>query len=376
VLELSAIGPVPFCGLVLSDLGADVVRIDRAADVAGADPSYAPGNVIDRGRRSVGVDLKQAGGSALVLDLVAEVDVLVEGWRPGVAERLGVGPDHCFARNPALVYGRMTGWGREGELADLAGHDIDYIAVAGALSAFGRAGGPPVPPLNVVGDFGGGGLLLALGIVAALFEVRGGGAGQVVDTAMVDGAALLLAPFFAAAQLGFWGARGTNLLDTGAPFYDCYECADGGWVAVGALEPQFYAALLAGLGLTSADVPDRDDRTRWPELRAVFAARFAVRSRQEWGRIFGPGGHDACVAPVLDLDEAPSHPHNEARSTFLEIEGVRHPAPAPRLSRTPLEVARRPCYPGEHTDEVLAEWGIDRDRIEALRAAATIAQHE
>lgn len=375
VLELAAIGPVPFCGLVLSDLGADVVRVDRASDVAGADPSYAPGNVIDRGRRSIGVDLKQPDGPALVLDLVAGADVLVEGWRPGVAERLGVGPDECFARNRSLVYGRMTGWGRDGPLAPTAGHDIDYIAVSGALSAFGRQGGPPVPPLNVVGDFGGGGLLLALGIVAALFEVRGGGAGQVVDTAMVDGSALLMAPFFAAAQIGFWGDRGTNLLDTGAPYYDCYECADGEWIAVGALEPQFYAALIAGLDLSRDDVPDRDDRTRWPELRAVLRARFASRPRDEWAAVFGPGGHDACVAPVLDLEEAPAHEHNVARSTFVEVEGIRHPAPAPRLSSTPLSIARRPCFAGEHTDEVLEEWGIDTARVESLKTTGVVAQH-
>jgi alpha-methylacyl-CoA racemase len=375
VVELAGIGPVPFCGLVLSDLGADVVRIDRVSDVAAADPSYAPGNVIDRGRRSVGVDLKQAAGVALVLDLAAGADVVVEGWRPGVAERLGVDPDACLDRNPSLVYGRMTGWGREGPLASLAGHDIDYIAVSGALSAFGTVGGPPVPPLNVVGDFGGGGLLLALGIVAALFEVRGGGRGQVVDSAMVDGSALLMAPFYAAAQIGFWGPRGTNLLDSGAPYYGCYECAGGGWLAVGALEPQFYAALLAGLGLDAAEAPDRDDRSRWPELHEVFAARFASRSRDEWAAVFGPGGHDACVAPVLDLHEAPADPHNVARGTFAEVEGVRHPAPAPRLSRTPLGIARRPCYAGEHTDEVLVEWGITADRITALKASGAVAQH-
>jgi alpha-methylacyl-CoA racemase len=300
---------------------------------------------------------------------------MFEGYRPGVMERLGLGPDIALGRNPKLIYGRMTGWGQTGPLAHAAGHDIDYIAISGALHAIGT-NARPVVPLNLIGDYGGGALYLAMGLLAALVHARSTGQGQVVDAAMVDGAALLLAPFFAAAQLGFWGARGTNLLDTGAPFYDCYECADGGWVAVGALEPQFYAALLAGLGLTSADVPDQDDRTRWTELRQVLAARFASRPRHEWGRIFGPGGHDACVAPVLDLDEAPSHPHNAARSTFVEIEGVRHPAPAPRLSRTPLEIARRPCYPGEHTDEVLAEWGLDPDRIEALKADATIAQHE
>src|SRR5581483_8669552 len=252
-------------------------------DVAAADPSRAPGTVLDRGRRSIGVDLKSPDGVDIVLRLVEWADVLVEGYRPGVAERLGIGPVDCQARNPRLVYGRLTGWGRSGPLADRAGHDIDYIALAGALSAFGRAGGPPTPPLNIVGDFGGGGLLLAYGIACALVAAARTGAGQVVDAAMVDGTALLMAPFYAARQIGFWSdERGTNLLDTGSPYYDTYECADGGWVAVGAIEPQFYAALLDGLGLAAADLRDRDDRTRWPELRAALAARFRTRTRDEW----------------------------------------------------------------------------------------------
>lgn len=371
VVELAGIGPAPFCGLVLSDLGADVVRLDRTAAAAAANPAAAPGNVLDRGRRSLAVDLKSPEGVALALDLVAGADVLIEGFRPGVAERLGLGPQECRARNPRLVYGRMTGWGQDGPLADRAGHDIDYIALAGALGAFGRAGGPPVAPLNVVGDFGGGGLLLALGVVAALFEVARGGEGQVVDAAMVDGAALLMVPFYAAAAMGFWGPRGTNLLDSGTPYYDAYRCADGGWVAVGALEPQFYAELLDGLGLAPDEVPDRDDPANWPALRARFEERFASRSRDEWAAVFE--GRDACVAPVLDLTEAPRHPHLVARSTFQEIAGVVHPSPAPRFSATPGAIARPPCYPGQHTEEVLREWGVDDARIAALAGAGVIA---
>jgi alpha-methylacyl-CoA racemase len=371
VVELAGIGPAPFCGLVLSDLGADVVRIDRVDAVRRDGPAGSNANVLDRGRRSVGVDLKSAAGVDLVLELVAGADALVEGFRPGVTERLGLGPDTCLERNPALVYGRMTGWGQEGPLADRAGHDIDYIAIAGALGAFGRAGGPPVAPLNLVGDFGGGGLLLALGIVAGILEVARGGAGQVVDAAMVDGAALLMAPFYAAAQGGWWGPRGTNYLDSGVPFYDCYECADGGWVAVGALEPQFYAELLDGLGLDPGATPDRDDAANHGALRALFASTFATRSRDEWTAAFA--GRDACVAPVLGLTEAPADPHLVARRTFTELDGVVHPSPAPRFSATPAAIAGAPCRPGQHTRAALADWGIAADRLDALEAEGTIA---
>ncbi len=372
VIELAGIGPGPFCGMVLSDMGADVVRVDRVAAVVTADPSRAAGNVLDRGRRSVGIDLKHPDGVATFLRLVEDADALFEVWRPGVAERLGVGPDECRARNPRLVYGRMTGWGRSGPLADRAGHDIDYIAVAGALHTFGREGGPPTPPLNLVGDFGGGGLLLAYGIVCALFEAARSGRGQVVDAAMVDGTALLMAPFYAARQIGFWSdERGTNILDTGSPYYDVYECGDRGWVAVGALEPQFYAELIAGLGFEPSDLPDRDDRARWPELRSVFASRFKERTRDEWAEVFA--SRDGCVAPVLSLAEAPVHPHNVERGTFLEIDGVRHPAPAPRLDRTPGSVAGPSCYAGEHTDEILTAAGITPDELATLKASAAIA---
>jgi alpha-methylacyl-CoA racemase len=372
VVELASIGPIPFCGLVLSDMGADVVRVDKPADVATADPARAPGTVLDRGRRSIGVDLKSPSGVEVVLRLVESADVLIEGYRPGVAERLGIGPDDCFTRNPRLVYGRLTGWGREGPLADRAGHDIDYIALAGALSAFGRAGGPPTPPLNIVGDFGGGGLLLAYGIACGLVSTSRTGDGQVVDTAMVDGTALLMAPFYAARQIGFWSdERGTNMLDTGAPYYDTYECADGKYVAVGAIEPQFYVALLDGLELSAAELPDRDDRTQWSELRAVFAARFKSRTRDEWADHFA--GRDACVAPVLTLAEAPNHPHNAANHTFVEVDGVIHPAPAPGFGATPASIDRKPCYAGEHTDEVLRELGCAADEIERLRADGAVA---
>lgn len=371
VVELAGIGPAPFCGLVLSDLGADVVRIDRVDAVPREGPTSASANVLDRGRRSVGVDLKSSAGVELVLDLVAGADALIEGFRPGVTERLGLGPEVCLARNPALVYGRMTGWGQDGPLADRAGHDIDYIALAGALGAFGREGGPPVAPLNLVGDFGGGGLLLALGVVSGILEVARGGTGQVVDAAMVDGTALLMAPFYAAAQGGWWGPRGTNYLDSGMPYYDCYECADGGWVAVGALEPQFYADLLDGLGLDPAAVPSRDDPARHDDLRRLLTATFARRSRDEWAAVFV--GRDACVAPVLGLTEAPADPHLVARRTFTELDGVVHPSPAPRFSATPGAIAGPPCTPGRHTREVLAEWGVDPARIDALEGAGTIA---
>ena len=372
VVELASIGPIPFCGMVLSDMGCDVVRIDKLADAATADPSRAPGTVLDRGRRSIALDLKSDAGNDIVLDLVAAADVLIEGYRPGVAERLGVGPADCHARNPRLVYGRMTGWGREGPLADRAGHDIDYIALAGALSAFGRAGGPPTPPINVLGDFGGGGLLLAYGIACALVEAARSGTGQVVDAAMVDGTAMLMAPFYAARQIGFWSDdRGTNMLDTGAPFYDTYECADGGYVAVGAIEPQFYAALLGKLELDANALPDRDDRTQWDSLRAIFAKVFRIKTRDEWADVFADS--DACVAPVLTLAEAPEHPHNVARGTFVEVDGVRHPAPAPRFDRTPGALAVKACYAGQHTDAVLGELGYDETAIADLRRRGTVA---
>ena len=371
VVELASIGPVPFCGMVLSDLGADIVRVDRPAEVAGADPGQSGRNPLDRGRRSIGVDLKHPDGVNVVLELAARADVLIEGFRPGVAERLGIGPDAARGRNGRLVYGRMTGWGRSGPLADRAGHDIDYIAIAGALGAFGARGGPPAPPINVVGDFGGGGLLLAFGILAALVERASSGEGQVVDAAMVDGTAMLLAPFYAARQIGFWtDDRGTNELDGGRPWYRPYECADGGWVAVGAIEPQFYAELLDGLELDASAIPDRNDPAQHAALHALFETTFRTRTRDEWAAHFA--GRDACVAPVLTLAEAPRHEHNRARGTFVDVDGIVQHAPAPRFDRTPGAVGGR-CYAGEQTDEILTDLGFDAAAIASLRADGAVA---
>jgi len=366
VLELASIGPIPFCGMVLSDMGADVIRLDRTAGAA------LPQQVLDRGRRSIAVDLKQPDGLALVLDLVATSDVLIEGYRPGVAERLGIGPEACLARNPRLVYGRMTGWGRSGPLADRAGHDINYLAVAGALGAFGRAGEPPVPPLSIIADLGAGGLLLAYGITCALFERATSGTGQVVDAAMLDGTALFMGPWLEAQQAGTWNdARGTNNLDSGAPFYDSYRCADGEYVAVGALEPQFYARLLEGLDLDAASIPDRQDPANWPALRALFAERFSTMTRDEWAGRFA--GVDACVAPVLKLAEVPRHPQIAAGATIVSVDGTVHPAPAPRLDRTPGAIAGRASQPGADTDEVLADLGYDEQTVASLRARGVVA---
>lgn len=386
VIELAGLGPAPFGCMVLADHGADVLCIDRPPgasgpflgepagpkDLDGGDPGINAYDVLSRNRRSACVDLKHPDGVALVLDLVAEADVLVEGFRPGVAERLGLGPQPCEARNARLVYARMTGWGQDGPLAARAGHDIDYAAIGGALHAIGRAGQPPTPPLNLVADFGGGGMVLAFGVVAALWERERSGKGQVVDTAMVDGVALLMAPFAGARSSGFWSdERGKNLLDSGAPFYDCYETADGGWMAVGAIEPQFFAALLDGLGLEhDPSVPAQHDQDRWPDLRNRLADAFRSRRRDEWSAHFA--GVDACVAPVLDVLEAADHPHNVARSTFVDIAGVPQPAPAPRFDRTPSATPRPATRPGVDTAGALSAWGIDADRIAALRENGAI----
>jgi alpha-methylacyl-CoA racemase len=371
VVEVAGIGPGPFCAMVLADLGADVIRIDRAGSV-GAAPGTASFDILGRGRRSIAVDLKSAGGADVVLRIVEGSDALLEGFRPGVAERLGVGPAACLARNPRLVYGRMTGWGQEGPLADAAGHDITYAAVAGALAHIGRAGQLPTPPLNLVADFGGGGMLLALGLVAGLLHAQRTGTGQVVDAAMVDGTALLMAPFFGASATGFWSdERGTNLLDSGAPFYDVYRCGDGLELAVGAIEPQFFAALLAVLELDPAAVPPQDDRSRWPELRSILTEALARRPRADW--LARAEGKDACLAPVLTMAEAASHPHVMARGTIVEVDGVSQPAPAPRFSATPAALGRPPSVPGEHTDEILHEAGLTTEEIAALHTDGTIA---
>ena len=371
VLEVAGIGPGPFCAMVLADMGADVLRIDRAGAVRGGDPSSPPTDVLNRGRRSVGVDLKHPDGAALVLRLVESADALVEGFRPGVAERLGIGPDECLARNPRLVYGRMTGWGQDGPYAAAAGHDINYIALSGVLHAVGREGGAPVPPLNLVGDFGGGGLLLAFGVVCGVLEARSSGRGQVVDAAMVDGAALLSTMVHGFLAAGLWeDRRGVNLLDTGAWFYDVYETADGRWVSVGSLEPQFFAELVERVGLGD-DVPAQYDRSSWPAMRERLAAAFRTRTRDEWCELLE--GTDVCFAPVLSLGEAPAHPHNAHRGTFTEVAGVVQPAPAPRFSRTPGAVARPPAHAGQHTDEALADWGIGGDEVASLRASGAVA---
>jgi alpha-methylacyl-CoA racemase len=370
VVEIASLAPAPFGCMVLSDLGAEVLRVDRA-EAAGPD-AEAPADPLARGRRSIGLNLKDPAGVRLLLRLAERADVLVEGFRPGVAERLGFGPGVCLERNPRLVFARMTGWGQQGPLAPTAGHDIDYIAVSGVLHGIGRAGQRPVPPLNLVGDFGGGGMLLAVGVLAALVERERSGLGQVVDAAMVDGSALLNSFLYGLLGRGLWQEeRGTNLLDGGAPFYDTYQTADGRHVAVGALEPKFYADLLAGLELDAAGLPGQYDRSGWPVLRERFVEAFGKRTRDEWAERFA--GSDACVAPVLTPSEAPGHPHNAARGTFLTgDDGTPQPAPAPRFARTQCEPPRPPAVPGTDTSAVLAELGLSGEQIAALRAAGTV----
>jgi alpha-methylacyl-CoA racemase len=334
IIELAGIGPGPFCAMMLADMGADVIRVDRAQSVVGGNPDSPPADVLNRGRRSVGIDLKHPDGVETLLSMVEQADALIEGFRPGVCERLGFGPDVCLERNPRLVFGRMTGWGQEGPYAQMAGHDINYIALAGALEPIGRAGQPPLPPLNLVGDFGGGGMLLAFGVACALVEAKQSGKGQVVDAAMVDGAAVLMTMFHAFRAMGIWeDQRGNNLLDTGAYFYEVYETKDGKYVSVGALERQFYETLLDKLELTDDEsLPRQHDKAEWPATKERFAEIFKTKTRDEWCDILE--GTDACFAPVLSMSEAPQHPHNEHRGTFTERNGVVQPSPAPRFSRT------------------------------------------
>jgi alpha-methylacyl-CoA racemase len=364
VVELLGLGPGPFCGMLLADLGAEVLRVDRVDAVRATDTSTPATNAMYRSKAAIGLDLKSPTGVDAFLRLTDEADAVFEVFRPGVVERLGIGPDVACARNPRLVYGRLTGYGQDGPLAEKAGHDIDYVAVAGALEPLGRAGQPPTPPINVLADFAGGGMLLAYGIVAALLARERTGRGQVVDAAMVDGAAVMLTPFYAARASGFWGPRGTNMLDTGSPWYDSYETSDGKWLAVGAIEPQFYAQLLEGLGLAGDDLPDQHDVDGWPELRERFTAVIRTRTRDEWEQHFA--GLDACVAPVLDPLEAPAHPHNRARATFREIRGVPQPAPAPRFSGTPLGEPDPPEHPGERDVHVLESWGFTHGEVVGL----------
>lgn len=380
VVELAALGPAPFAAMVLADLGADVLRVTRPdpgrivpdaerPELADADNPY---DVLNRNRPAVGIDLRSSEGPALVRRLVGDADVFVEGFRPGVAERFGLGPDALCADNPRLVYGRMTGWGQDGPAAGRAGHDLTYLAAAGVLAHLGRAGQPPTPPLNLVADFGGGGMLLVVGVLSALVERAASGRGQVVDAAMVEGSALLMGSLFGAWTSGYWSAeRGTNLLDSGAPFYDCYRCADGGWVAVAAIEAPFWAELVDGLGLAGdPDLPDQHDRGRWPELRGRLAEVFAQHPRDHWGEVFA--GRDACVEPVLTMGEAPSHPQAVARGAYVDLGGVPQPAPAPRLSRTPAPPVRAARTTDDPTD-VLGRWGIEASEVSALRGAGVVS---
>lgn len=364
VVELLGLGPGPFCGMLLADLGAEVLRVDRVDAARAIDRSAPATNAMYRSKRAIGLDLKDPRGVETFLRLTDAADATFEVFRPGVVERLGIGPDEARARNPRLVYGRLTGYGQDGPLASKAGHDIDYVAIAGALEPLGRAGQPPTPPINVLADFAGGGMLLAYGILAALLARERTGQGQVVDAAMVDGAATMLTPFYAARASGFWGERGTNMLDTGSPWYDSYETSDGRWLAVGAIEPQFYAQLLTGLGLDAEELPDQHDTAGWPRLRARFTEVIRSRTRDEWEATFA--GLDACVAPVLSPLEAPEHPHNVARGTFLDIRGVPQPAPAPRFSGTPAPMPRPPEHTGETTEATLAEWGFAIDDMKTL----------
>jgi alpha-methylacyl-CoA racemase len=368
VVEFAGIGPGPFCGMLLADLGADVVRIDRKGS---GDALAGAGDILGRSKRSVALDLKKPDGVAAALAMVAKADALIEGFRPGVMERLGLGPDAALKANPRLVYGRMTGWGQTGPYAQTAGHDIDYIAIAGALGEMGRAGAPPSPPLNLVGDFGGGSLYLAFGICAALFEAARSGKGQVIDCAMTDGAASLMTMFHGMRGMGLWGEeRDANLLDGGAHFYDTYECADGKFLALGAIEPQFHAEMVAKLGFEEADFPKRMNPKNWPAYSEKVAERVRTKTRDEWAKIFE--GSDACVSPVLSMAEALVDPHNVARETFVTENGLAQPAPAPRFSRTAGKIQGPPPKPGEHTESAMADWGVSRAQILEWKEAGAI----
>jgi alpha-methylacyl-CoA racemase len=371
ILEIAGIGPGPFAAMMLADMGADILRVDRAGNVRDEMPAEPGPDLLNRSRRSIGLDLKHPEAIETALQLVEQADALLEGFRPGVMERLGLGPDVCLARNPRLVYGRMTGWGQAGPMAHAAGHDINYVALSGTLEPLGRKGEKPTPPVNLVGDFGGGGMLLAFGVACGLVERGMSGKGQVVDAAMVDGSATLMTMVHAFNAMGTWKAeRGTNLLDTGAHFYDTFETSDGKYVSIGSIEPQFYAELLEKTGLAGEDLPKQMDRSQWPALKQRMTGIFKSKTRDEWCAIME--GSDVCFAPVLTLDEAPQHPHIQARNTFVEVAGVTQPAPAPRFDRTPPEIQGPPPHPGQHTDEGLRDWGFSDEAIGKLRDSGAI----
>jgi len=377
IIEIAGIGPGPFAAMLLADLGAEVIRVERAGTVRGPAPEQPHGDILLRGRRNIAIDLKHPDGVATLLDLVEQADGLIEGFRPGVMERLGIGPDECLARNPKLVFGRMTGWGQTGPYSQAAGHDINYISLAGALAHFGRKGEGPTPPLNMVGDFGGGGMFLALGVVAALLEAQHSGRGQVVDTAMVDGSAVLMSMFWAFKSMGMFNEneRGTNLLDTGAHFYDVYCCSDGEYISLGSIEPQFYAELLRLTGLTDDEqFAKQMDQAEWGPLKERLTVLFATKSRDEWCEIMEHT--DVCFAPVLTMSEAAQHPHNVERETFIEVGGVTQPAPAPRFSRTANEVVSTPAWPGQHTRDILEAWGVGEDRVAELLDSGAVRHAE
>lgn len=372
VVEFAGIGPGPMCAMLLADLGATVLRLDRPTDAALGIERPQRFNLLNRGRRSVRLDLKRAEGIAFALDLIASADALIEGFRPGTMERLGLGPKPCLARNPKLVYGRITGWGQEGPLAQAAGHDLNYIALTGALHAIGRAGGPPAPPLNLVGDYGGGALYLAFGLTCALLEVQRSGQGQVVDAAMIDGAASLMTPFFGLNAAGVHSdQRGENVLDSGAPYYDVYACADGRFVSIAPIETKFRSEFYRLAGIDEAALPDVRERAHWPAIKRIIAGRMAEKTQAEWCAIME--GSDACFAPVLPISEAASHPHHRARGTFVEVDGIVQPAPAPRFSRTKPAPPSPPPPTGQGGGQALADWGVPAPRIAELRAAGIVS---
>ena len=368
IIEMAGIGPGPFCGMVLADLGAEIIRVDRASAI-GTGSKKEPSN---RGKKSIAVDLKAKEGVEVVLKLIETADAIFEGFRPGVMERLGIGPEVCLARNDRIVFGRMTGWGQEGPLANAAGHDINYISLSGALAAIGRPGSPPVPPLNLIGDFGGGGMLLALGLVAALLESKESKKGQVVDAAMTDGSALLMTMIYSMQSSGMWKTTmGSNLLDGGSHFYDTYECKDGKFISIGSIEPQFYALLCQIAELDEKVFSKQMSRDLWPEQKEEIKKIFLKKTRDEWCELME--GTDVCFAPVLDMSEAPQHPHNKERKTFIDLEGVTQPAPAPRFSRTEPEVVSSPSIVGEHTNEVLSSIGLSEEDISTLKTSGAVA---